>query len=632
MIWAAAPLLELPRLRWSRGRVAATLLLVAGVIGALAILPDLSALLSATAGVWTRPDLLSVFLATYAGAFACRAVAWRLLLRNGPGAARLFSILHVALLANHVFPTKVGETVRAALLSRAGAPLGEAVASTVLARLFDFAVLCSLGLAIAVLLHSPGASESTLVPAWLASPVPSLTPPSGGALAVPLACLALATAVYWSAASGRLLPRTARLPRPMVRLATEIVDALRRVSLQRTAVALLLVVPSWLLEAGALWAVAQAAGNPLSPEVAAGATAIAVACQVFQVTPGGIGLYEASMTGALALFGVSPEAGLPIAVGTHLLKFAYAFAAGLPCLVLEGLAKPAGVAPFPGSTTRLLPVSPFRPLSHLLAAALWFAALLLLLAWAAVRLRRAAARPLPLPSPPETGSLITIVIPVHNEVASIGSVVAGVPRDELRRAGYATQVVVVDDGSGDASGEVARAAGSDTVLCHPRRRGLGAALRTGLAHAGNMGAMAVYLDGDGEYDPRDIPAVIAPVLRGEADYVLGVRFPAAEGLMCPARRRGNRVFTHLMRLITGRPLLDAQTGIRAFSARAVACAEIIHDYNYAQVLTLDLLGKGMRLAQVPVHYRLRETGASFIRYGEYLHRVFSAMVRQLLRV
>ncbi len=120
------------------------------------------------------------------------------------------------------------------------------------------------------------------------------------------------------------------------------------------------------------------------------------------------------------------------------------------------------------------------------------------------------------------------------------------------------------------------------------------------------------------------------MLAGEADYVLGNRFPHARRVMRFSRWWGNRAFTLGMCLLTGRRLRDAQTGFRAFSARALAAAEIIHDYNYAQVLTLDLLRKRLRLAQVEIHYRARAQGTSFIRYRTYARRVLPAIARELL--
>ena len=81
--------------------------------------------------------------------------------------------------------------------------------------------------------------------------------------------------------------------------------------------------------------------------------------------------------------------------------------------------------------------------------------------------------------------------------------------------------------------------------------------------------------------------------------------------------------------MAGRHVVDAQTGFRAFSRRAAERAEIVHDYNYAQVLTLDLLRKRMRMSQVEVNWSQRKTGESFIRLN-YLWKVPLGMVRELI--
>jgi hypothetical protein len=228
--------------------------------------------------------------------------------------------------------------------------------------------------------------------------------------------------------------------------------------------------------------------------------------------------------------------------------------------------------------------------------------------------------------------LVAVVIPARNEAGRIGSVVRRV-RQAGEAPGSATRIIVVDDGSTDATADEAREYGADVVLNHPRSLGLGAALRSGLAEAHRCGASyAVYLDGDGEYDPADIPGILAPLAAGQADYVVGSRFggltdrPAG---MAAVRVVGNRAFSLLLSLLTGRWIPDGQGGMRGFNRRALEVAEIIHDYNYAQVLTLDLLKKGMRLRHVPIGYAARQSGRSFIRYHAYAQRVLPAMFREM---
>ena len=111
------------------------------------------------------------------------------------------------------------------------------------------------------------------------------------------------------------------------------------------------------------------------------------------------------------------------------------------------------------------------------------------------------------------------------------------------------------------------------------------------------------------------------------DYVVGSRFRGTITAMLPQRRVGNRVLTVLTSLLARRRLSDAQSGFRALSRDALRVVEIDHDYNYAQVLTLDLLGKGFGYAEVPITYGRRVHGRSFVTVGRYLRKVLPAMAR-----
>lgn len=223
-------------------------------------------------------------------------------------------------------------------------------------------------------------------------------------------------------------------------------------------------------------------------------------------------------------------------------------------------------------------------------------------------------------------SQLAVIIPAKDEAATIGALLDGISRTTV--PGHTLQPVVVDDGSTDATAAIARARGA-AVVCHTENRGLGAAVRTGLRAAVDSGAAAVaYLDADLEYDPEDIPRLLEPVLSGRADYVLGSRFLGGVRGMRLYRRLGNYAFTALLVALTRIRMTDGQTGMRAFSREAADRAEIVHDYNYAQVLTLDLLRKGFRLEEVPIRYSVREHGESFIRWS-YPAKVLPAIWREL---
>jgi len=219
---------------------------------------------------------------------------------------------------------------------------------------------------------------------------------------------------------------------------------------------------------------------------------------------------------------------------------------------------------------------------------------------------------------------VVLFLPARNEAATVASVVARAPADVH---GHPVLVLVVDDGSTDGTAARARAAGARVVP--GGGRGLGAAVRTGLAAAVAFDPVAVaFCDADGEYAPDELARLVEPILDGRADYVVGSRFGGDIRRMLPHRRLGNLVLTRALAHITRAPITDGQSGYRALSEAAARSASVIHDYNYAQVLTVDLLGKGFRYAEVPITYAFREHGRSFVRLLPYLSHVVPAVWRQ----
>jgi len=247
-------------------------------------------------------------------------------------------------------------------------------------------------------------------------------------------------------------------------------------------------------------------------------------------------------------------------------------------------------------------------------------------AFGRLRLPQRAARRETMPAPVHTDDPVVLFMPAHNEEASIAGVIERVPR---RVHGHRVLCLVIDDGSDDRTAERAGNAGAE-VLSESRNRGLGFAVRRGLREAVARDACAVaFCDADGEYAPEELERMVGPILRGEADYVVGSRLRGSITRMLPHRRLGNVVLTLMLRFIARRPVSDGQSGYRAFSREAAADAEIVHDFNYAQVLTLDLIAKGYRYAEVPITYGFRVTGRSFIRLGRYLRHVLPAIHAEL---
>lgn len=341
---------------------------------------------------------------------------------------------------------------------------------------------------------------------------------------------------------------------------------------------------AWLLEAVLVWQTARWAGLEISATDAVLVTTVAVAAQIAAIAPGGFGTYEAAAVAAYVSLGCDPEPALVAALSAHGLKTAYSIVVGIVAMVTP--------APSLIGRLRLRPEAGARD-----------------------------AQPVRVPPAP-----IVLFMPAFNEEEAVADCVGRAPAEI---DGHPVEVLVIDDGSADNTIGEAERAGA-TVIALPQNRGLGAAVRIGLAAGVERGAAAVvFCDADGEYPPEELANLVRPILADKADYVCGSRFLGDIQHMRPHRRFGNQVLTKTLSVIARRRITDGQTGYRAFSPAAAARAEVIHDFNYAQVITLDLLAKGYRYLEVPISYHFRTTGESFIKLGPYLRKVVPAVYREL---
>jgi glycosyltransferase involved in cell wall biosynthesis len=184
---------------------------------------------------------------------------------------------------------------------------------------------------------------------------------------------------------------------------------------------------------------------------------------------------------------------------------------------------------------------------------------------------------------------VWIVMPAHNEERTIGRVL-----DVLKRESY-SKVIVVDDGSEDRTAEIARKRGA-VVISHPKNRGLGAALRTGLKAALERGAdRAVTFDSDGQHDPKSVGKLLEALDGG--DLAIGVR----EHIGIPLHKRvGNFGLNFITYLFSG-VFTDSQSGARAFNRRALELIHIKSDrYEVSSEIIIQAKKKGLRLREVPV--------------------------------
>jgi glycosyltransferase involved in cell wall biosynthesis len=193
-----------------------------------------------------------------------------------------------------------------------------------------------------------------------------------------------------------------------------------------------------------------------------------------------------------------------------------------------------------------------------------------------------------------------LLIPAYQEAERLGAVL-----EAVARAGVEGEVVVVDDGSRDATAEVARGAGA-RLLRHPWNLGYGAALQTGYKYALERGAsFLVQLDADGQHDAADIPALLAPVERGECDLVVGSRFLGhGEYRMGALRALGRRLFQAIARG-AGLHLSDPTSGFQAMNRRVLEV--YARDFFPTDYPDLDVLltawRDGLRVGERPVRMR-----------------------------
>lgn len=225
---------------------------------------------------------------------------------------------------------------------------------------------------------------------------------------------------------------------------------------------------------------------------------------------------------------------------------------------------------------------------------------------------------------------LLVLIPALNEERTVGEVVRSIP---TTIAGIdAVEVVVVDDGSRDATGTVAQQAGA-TVIARPRTGGVGAAFHSGLAYALERGAdLVVTLDADGQFDPATIPALIEPVLRGEADFATASRFkdPALVPDMPRLKLWGNRFMSRLISGLAGQRLFDVSCGMRCYNRESILRLNLLARFTYTQEVILSLAFKELRIAEVPIRVRgQRQHGTS--RVANNLWRYGTKTLRIILR-
>jgi glycosyltransferase involved in cell wall biosynthesis len=196
---------------------------------------------------------------------------------------------------------------------------------------------------------------------------------------------------------------------------------------------------------------------------------------------------------------------------------------------------------------------------------------------------------------------LVVVIPAFNEQDTIGEVISKIPKDACEEV----QILVIDDGSTDKTAEMARKNGAE-VLSFRCNRGLANAFRKGISQALSKEAdVIVNIDADGQHDPRQIKDLVSPILKGEADLVIGSRFKNGKPPMPKMKYLGNVAFTKLLNLLTGEALTDAQSGFRAFTREVAENLDIVGNYTYTQQMIVQASHKRFKIIEIPIEISAR---------------------------
>jgi glycosyltransferase involved in cell wall biosynthesis len=222
---------------------------------------------------------------------------------------------------------------------------------------------------------------------------------------------------------------------------------------------------------------------------------------------------------------------------------------------------------------------------------------------------------------------LIIQIPCLNEADTLASTLRDLPR---QIAGIdRIEVLIIDDGSTDKTVEVARAAGADYVISLRNRRGLATAFTTGIDASLKLGAdFIVNTDGDNQYSGQDIPALVAPLVSGDADVVIGDRNVAELEHLSWTRKRLQHLGSWVVRQVSNTRVPDTTSGFRAYTREAALRMNIVSEFTYTLESIIQAGKRRMAIAHVPIRSNVRTRPSRlFDSVWVYVKRSASTIVR-----
>lgn len=224
-------------------------------------------------------------------------------------------------------------------------------------------------------------------------------------------------------------------------------------------------------------------------------------------------------------------------------------------------------------------------------------------------------------------SHLVILIPCHNEAATVGNVIASLPHaipgvERITR-------IVVDDGSTDGTISVAQSAGADDVVRIPRQSGVAMAFVVGVEKAVALGAdLIVNLDGDGQHPGDRVGDLVAPIVAGEVQMMVGVRDSASMSGFHPIKRVLERMGSRIARALSGTGVSDGPSGFRAMSREVAMRLHVFNRYSYTLETLIQVGRLGIAVGSIEFHSPVAERPSRVVRsiWG-YVARQGLTMVR-----